>query len=144
MYYWTATSSSRPWIATHWPLRQLARSKVNTNPVVVVLGTCSLLAQSTCASLKLVAVGTWPGLCVTLIEYAANEVTTSVGKKKGPDAAIPKALRRFVQLADDERRTGDNMHEKLQSVRLTILSTCHPQMLHVCLMVSSAANRLRL
>lgn len=59
---------------------------------------------------------------MTLVEYAANEVATSVGKKKGPDAAIPKALRRFVQLADDERRTGANMHEKLQPVRLTILN----------------------
>ncbi|KAL3152001.1 hypothetical protein ABBQ32_001121 [Trebouxia sp. C0010 RCD-2024] len=52
-----------------------------------------------------IKVGTWPGLCVTLVEYAAIEVTASVGKKKGPDAAIPKALRRFVQLADDDRRT---------------------------------------
>ena len=69
----------------------------------------------------LVAVGTWPGLCVTLVEYAGIEVTASLGKKKGPDAAIPKALRRFVQLADDDRRTGDNMHTKLQSVHITTL-----------------------
>ena len=72
-------------------------------------------------SLVLVAVGTWPGLCVTLVDYAATEVTASVGKKKGPDAAIPKALRRFVQLADDDRQTGENMRTKVQLVWLTTL-----------------------
>jgi hypothetical protein len=40
------------------------------------------------------------------VEYAANEMSASVGKKKGPDAAIPRTLRRLVQLADDDRRTG--------------------------------------
>ena len=54
------------------------------------------------------AVGTWPGLCAVFVEYAANEMSASVGKKKGPDAAIPKTLRRLVQLADDDRRTGIN------------------------------------
>ncbi|KAL0026395.1 hypothetical protein WJX79_005738 [Trebouxia sp. C0005] len=51
-------------------------------------------------------VGTWPGLCAVFVEYAANEMSASVGKKKGPEAAIPKTLRRLVQLADDDRRTG--------------------------------------
>ncbi len=54
------------------------------------------------------AVGTWPGLCAVFVEYAANEMSASVGKKKGPDVAIPKTLRRLVQLADDDRRTGIN------------------------------------
>ena len=54
------------------------------------------------------AVGTWPGLCAVFVEYAANEMSASVGKKKGPEAAIPKTLRRLVQLADDDRRTGMN------------------------------------
>ena len=87
-------------------------------------------------SLVRFAVGTWPGLCVTLVDYAAIEVTASIGKKKGPDTAIPKALRRFVQLADDDRRTGDNMHTKLQIVRLTnllcFLSTRHPSSRNRC------------
>ena len=59
-------------------------------------------------SAEWIAVGTWPGLCAVFVEYAANEVSASVGKKKGPDAAIPKTLRRLVQLADDDRRTGTN------------------------------------
>ena len=121
MYYWTATSSFRLLIGTHWPLLQLARSKVHPNPDVAVPATCCLLALSICVSLVLVAVGTWPGLCVTLIDYAAIEVTASIGKKKGPDAAIPKALRRFVQLADDDRRTGNSMHSKLQSFCVSTL-----------------------
>ena len=54
----------------------------------------------------LAVVGTWPGLCVSIVDYAATEFSASVGKKKGPDAAISKVLRRFVQLADDDRRTG--------------------------------------
>lgn len=79
-----------------------------------ISATCCQLSdqpnlQSVCVSMVPVAVGTWPGLCVTLVEYAATEVTASIGKKKGPDAAIPKALRRFVQLADDDRRTGDTL-----------------------------------
>ena len=59
-------------------------------------------------SAEWIAVGTWPGLCAVFVEYAASEVSASVGKKKGPDAAIPKTLRRLVQLADDDRRTGRN------------------------------------
>lgn len=71
-----------------------------------------------------VAVGTWPGLCVTLVEYAAIEVTASVGKKKGPDTAIPKTLRRFVQIADDDRRTGNaNAHQATEGTsRLHVLA----------------------
>ena len=58
---------------------------------------------------------------MTLTDYAAIEVTASIGKKKGPEAAIPKALRRFVQFADTDRRTGNNMHTILQSVRMSTL-----------------------
>lgn len=52
------------------------------------------------------SVGTWPGLCAVFVDFAANEVSASAGKKKGPDASIPKTLRRLVQLADDDRRSG--------------------------------------
>lgn len=61
---------------------------------------------------------------MTLVDYAAIEVTASVGKKKGPDAAIPKALRRFVQLADDDRRTGDKLHTKLVLSLITNACAC--------------------
>ena len=57
-------------------------------------------------SAEWIAVGTWPGLCAVFVEYAANEMSASVGKKKGPEVAIPKTLRHLVQLADDDRRTG--------------------------------------
>lgn len=91
------------------------------------LATCCLLSavyQLHMCHLLSVAVGTWPGLCVTLVEYAAIEVTASVGKKKGPDAAIPKALRRFVQLADDDRRTGNaHVHQAtVTTSRLRVLA----------------------
>ena len=52
------------------------------------------------------AVGTWPGLCAVFVDFAAKEVYESSGKKKGPDVSIPKTLRRLVQLADDDRRSG--------------------------------------
>lgn len=53
-----------------------------------------------------IAVASWPGLCALLVEYASSEVSGSAGKKRGPDAAIPKTVKRLVQLADDDRRSG--------------------------------------
>ena len=55
------------------------------------------------------AVGTWPGLCVVFVDYAAGEISSSAGKKRGPDVNIAKTLRHLVQLADDDRRSGTKM-----------------------------------
>jgi len=67
------------------------------------------------------AVGTWPGICAVFVEYAANEMSASVGKKKAPDAAIPKTLRRLVQLADDDRRTGINHYKETNKKEVSCL-----------------------
>lgn len=52
------------------------------------------------------AVNSWPGLCTILVQCIAKELGTSSGKKRGPDATVSKTFRRFVQTADDERRSG--------------------------------------
>ena len=52
------------------------------------------------------AVATWPGLCTILMQSVDKEFASSAGKKKGPDAGVSRAFKRFVQAAEDERRSG--------------------------------------
>jgi hypothetical protein len=52
------------------------------------------------------AVATWPGLCTILLQCINRELESSSGRKKGLDAAVSKTFKRFVQTADDEKRTG--------------------------------------
>lgn len=57
----------------------------------------------------LAAVASWSGLCALLVEFASSEISASAGKKRGPDASIPKTLKRLVQLAEDDRRSGNTL-----------------------------------
>ncbi len=49
---------------------------------------------------------TWPGLCTILVQSVEKELAAAAGKKRGPEAAVSKAFKRFVQTAEDERRSG--------------------------------------
>ena len=51
------------------------------------------------------AVASWPGLATLLIKSIEKELG-ALGRKRGLDASVSKIFRRFVQTADDERRSG--------------------------------------
>ena len=51
------------------------------------------------------AVASWPGLATLLVRSIEKEMG-ALGRKRGVDAAVSKPFRRFVQTADDERRSG--------------------------------------
>lgn len=55
------------------------------------------------------AVASWPGLATVLVKCIENEVG-AIGRKKGPDSTVSKTFKRFVQTADDERRSGAHLH----------------------------------
>ncbi len=83
------------------PLEKIERSKKN------FLLSSHLLSVAVLLNLLWgLAVNTWPGLCTILVQCIAKELGTSSGKKRGPDATVSKTFRRFVQTANDERRSG--------------------------------------
>ena len=45
-------------------------------------------------------------LCGQLIKCAAEEIAASAGKKRGLDSTLARTLRKFVQTAQDEHRSG--------------------------------------
>ena len=51
------------------------------------------------------AVASWPGLATLLVRSIEREMG-ALGRKRGVDAAVSKTFKRFVQTADDERRSG--------------------------------------
>ena len=52
------------------------------------------------------AAASWPGLCTILMQSVEKELAASMGKKKGPEAALSRTFKRLVQTAEDERRSG--------------------------------------
>jgi hypothetical protein len=40
------------------------------------------------------------------VQSVEKELAAAAGKKRGPEAAVSKAFKRFVQTAEDERRSG--------------------------------------
>ena len=52
------------------------------------------------------AATTWPGLVSVFAGYAVEELKAAAGKKRGPDPGMSKTLRKLVQLAEDDRRSG--------------------------------------
>ena len=62
------------------------------------------------------AVASWLGLATLLIKSIEKEMG-ALGRRKGPDATVSKTFKRFVQTADDERRSGASAaacHTKLE------------------------------
>ncbi|BDA48015.1 Serine-protein kinase ATM [Coccomyxa sp. Obi] len=91
---------------------KLAKRKEGLKHLNQILDSEALLRALDEATLRIlptdrqVLVNTWPGLCTILVQCIAKELGTSSGKKRGPDATVSKTFRRFVQTADDERRSG--------------------------------------
>lgn len=45
-------------------------------------------------------------MCTILVDYLQKEITAGYGKKKALDQNLGKTFKRFLQLAEDERRSG--------------------------------------
>jgi hypothetical protein len=43
---------------------------------------------------------------MVLVKCIEKELGGSAGKKRGPDSTVSKTFKRFIQTADDERRSG--------------------------------------
>ena len=50
-----------------------------------------------------------------------KELGGSTGKKRGPDSTVSKTFKRFVQTADDERRSGALQHHSSQPAITDVL-----------------------
>lgn len=68
------------------------------------------------------AVASWPGLATVLVKSIERELG-ALGRKKGPDSTVSKTFKRFVQTADDERRSGAHHQTPLCTATLRSLGT---------------------
>lgn len=70
--------------------------------------TQPLCADNTRVHVRAHAAQTWPGLVHVFVEYAEKEKDTASKSKKGgiTSSDLAKGLRRLVQAADNEQRSG--------------------------------------
>ena len=68
------------------------------------------------------AVASWPGLATVLVKSIERELG-GLRRRKGPDSTVSKTFKRFVQTADDERRSGGHHQTPLLCATLRRLGT---------------------